>query len=375
MSMTASSSASSSSSSAPAQAQAASATVLDLYSVRDAARLFSVTESRLRYWIQTGFVRPSVRQGGRFYYTFADLVGLKAAVELLGAGVPLQRVRRALAGLRGALPERVAETSRLRVSSDGETLVVVDDGSTWEPESGQLVMTFALTSLAGQIAERLPAPEPERDPAVESEWVEGARAATETEGDAAATAAAEGESAIGAEVGAATAGAEEAQPAPSPATRSQRVSSGYQAFLDGCRAEDRGDLELAESCYRRALAIEPSQAAAHTNLGNLCLRRGDRLAAQDAYQRALELEPEQAEARFNLANLLDEAGETELAVAELRAVCTRHPGFADAHYNLGLLLVRLGGLSQAQQHLEHYLTLDASSEWAAHARALLDQVG
>ena len=87
--------------------------VLELYSVRDAARLFGLAESRLRYWIQTGFVRPSVRQGGRFYYTFSDLVGLKAAVELLGAGVPQPRVRAApRVACTSALPERVEPHAR-----------------------------------------------------------------------------------------------------------------------------------------------------------------------------------------------------------------------------------------------------------------------
>jgi tetratricopeptide (TPR) repeat protein len=307
-------------------------TVLELYSIRDAARLFRVPDSRLRYWIQTGFVRPSLRQGGRFYYSFSDLVGLKAAVELLAAGVPLVRVRKALAALKGALPAGVAASSRLRVASDGETLVVVSDGTAWEPQSGQLVMSFAIASLGGQVAEM-------RARAAEEEPEEGAPEVVEG--------------------------------GPTEPVR----TSAYQSFLDGCRAEEAGDLDLAEICYRRALDAEPSLAAAHTNLGNLAFRRGDRPAARRAYERALDLDPDQPEARFNLANLLDEMGDTEMAVSELRAVCSRHPGFADAHYNLGLLLARLGGISQAQQHLARYVALDPTSEWAAKARDLLAQVG
>jgi tetratricopeptide (TPR) repeat protein len=128
---------------------------------------------------------------------------------------------------------------------------------------------------------------------------------------------------------------------------------------------------LVEGADRILLELEPSLAAAHTNLGNLAHRRGAADEARRAYQRALDLDPDQPEARFNLANLLDEMGETELALAELLAVCSRHPSFADAHYNLGLLLYRLGGLAQARHHLGHYLTLDPSSEWSARARGLL----
>ncbi len=328
--------------------------VLELYSVRDAARLFGLAESRLRYWIQAGFLRPSVRQGGRFYYTFGDLVGIKAAVELLGAGVPMVRVRRALDGLRGSLPQRVAPTSRLRVLSDGETLVVVEDGTAYEPHSGQLVMSFAVSSLGGHLA-RLGSVRDETP-------VQGAAGADEsgpTASDATPT--------------------DVAVPqAPSPgwdATEPNRAPSAYQHFLAGCRAEDGGDLVLAEKCYWRALELEPSLAAAHTNLGNLAHRRGSVDDARRSYQRALDLDPDQPEARFNLANLLDEMGETDLALAELLAVCSRHPAFADAHYNLGLLLYRVGGAAQARHHLGQYLSLDSQSEWARRAKDLLTACG
>ena len=300
--------------------------VLELYSIRDAARLFGLAESRLRYWIQTGFVRPSVRQGGRFYYSFADLVTLKAAVELLGAGVPQPRVRAALERLRTQLPEKLGPTSRLKVCSDGETLAVVDDD---RPVDGrQLVMAFAVSSI-GSPARRPTSPPPVAEDAV-------------------------------------------AEPAIWANTEPQRLPTAYQCFLEGCRAEDAGDAPLAELCYRRALELEPSLAAALTNLGNLCYARGETAAARRAYEHALELEPDQPEARYTLANLLDDAGDTDLAVAELRAVCSRHPGFADAHYNLGLLLYRLGGVAQARHHLGQYLAIDPSSEWSTRARSLLE---
>ena len=53
--------------------------MMDLYSVKDVARIFAVQESRLRYWMQVGFVGPTVRKKGKFYYTFGDLVAVRAA--------------------------------------------------------------------------------------------------------------------------------------------------------------------------------------------------------------------------------------------------------------------------------------------------------
>ena len=67
--------------------------MIELYSIRDVARILAVQESRLRYWTQTGFVGPTVRKGGRFYYTFMDLVAVKSAKDLLAADVSLQAAR------------------------------------------------------------------------------------------------------------------------------------------------------------------------------------------------------------------------------------------------------------------------------------------
>jgi tetratricopeptide (TPR) repeat protein len=301
--------------------------VTELYSIRDVSRLFALQESRLRYWMQTGFVGPTVRKGGRFYYTFADLVGIKAAKDLLAAGLSLQQVRKNLEALRTALPPGTEPAARLRICSDGETIVAVADDVGFEPKSGQVVMAFALPALAGQVAElRAEAAAP--PPAVPA-------------------------------------------PVDEEPTEANVGLTAYRCFCEAAAAEDAGDLETAEHLYRQALDLQPTLAAARTNLGNLCYRRGEVAEARAHYERALEEEPHQAEARYNLGNLLEDLGETELAIAELRRVTLAAPDFADAHYNLGLLLARVGGLTQAQRHLERYLELDTGGEWAERARGYL----
>ena len=50
--------------------------MIELYSIRDVARILALQESRLRYWTQVGFIGPTVRKCGRFYYTFRDLVAV-----------------------------------------------------------------------------------------------------------------------------------------------------------------------------------------------------------------------------------------------------------------------------------------------------------
>ncbi len=304
--------------------------MIELYSVKDTAKIFRQTESRLRYWMQSGFLWPSVRRGGQYFYTFDDLIAVRTAVELLDSGLSVQKVRKAVAELRKELPEGVQPTAKLRVCSDGKNVVVMKDDVAYEAESKQVVMAFALSSIHSQIAEILPM-RPRN-----------------------------GESAV-----------PQAIEAQNEQTQKQELPSAYQLFLHACSAEASGDLAMAEKHLRQCLALESSMAAAHTNLGNLLHLQGNIQGAKDEYDLALRHEPNQPEARFNLANILEEMGSRDMAIAEYRHVCSRSPNFADAHFNLGVLLAEVGGKAQAQEHLSEYLRLDQESEWAEQARRFM----
>lgn len=310
----------------------------ELYSIKDTARIFGIHHSRLRYWITTGFISASVKRGGRLYYRFEDLISVKAALELLEAGLSMQRVRKHLDELRAILADDSKPVQHLRFCSDGDTVVAVDEGVAFEPSSGQVVMSFAVDSLRSRVAEVFELRSP---PSV------GARPQPIADADSVPL------------------------PIDDDPTVVNESMSAYDLFLEGVAAEERGDEIAAEVSYQRALELEPSLAAAHTNLGNIYYRRNQIDAARIAFEAALDCEPTQPEARYNLANLLDDTGETEHAIAELRRVCRTNPDFADAHYNLGLILARVGGVAQARTHLEQYLALDPRSEWADRGRSFL----
>src|ERR1041385_386946 len=93
--------------------------MIELYSIRDVSRILAVQESRLRYWTQTGFVGPTVRKGGRFYYTFPDLLAAKAAKDLLTTGMRRHRGRKNVGALKPAWPDDTHPMTRLRVCCDG----------------------------------------------------------------------------------------------------------------------------------------------------------------------------------------------------------------------------------------------------------------
>ena len=302
--------------------------MIELYSIRDVSRILAVQEARLRYWMQTGFVGPTVRKGGRFYYTFPDLLAVKAAKDLLETGMPLQRVRKNVEALKQALPGDTHPTTKLRVCCDGETIVALADDVAFQPIGGQVVMAFTVPSFGEHVMQTLAMPRVEAVP----------------------------------------------QTVEDHPTEANGGTTAYRYFVEACAAEDRGESDTAEHLFRQALDLEPHMSAALTNLGNLVYRQGELHEARSLYERALDHEPAQPEARYNLANLLEDLGETELAISELRRVCASAPEFADAHYNLGIMLAQVGGTTQARQCLERYLELDAASDWAQHARTFLAQM-
>ena len=255
-----------------------------------------------------------------------------ARKDLGEAGLPLQKIRRSVEALRKALPGDTHPASRLRVCSDGETIVALADDVAFQPIGGQVVMAFTVPSFGEHVAEVLAMPRV-------------------TPSDDAAP-----------------------RPVEDSPTEANGGTTAYRYFVEACAAEDRGDSATAEHLFRQAIDLEPRMAAALTNLGNLVYRQGELEEARRLYERALDHDPSQPEARYNLGNLLEDLGETELAVAELRRVCAAAPEFADAHYNLGIMLAQLGGTAQARQHLERYLELDAASDWAGHARSYLEQI-
>ena len=329
--------------------------MIELYSVKETAKIFGLKPSQLRYWTQTGFVSPTVRRGGRLFYTFRDLVGVKAAKELLASGIPMAKARPSLEALRRDLPQAVHPTMPLTICSDGSQLEISRED---DPAStNDVVVAFRLSTLASHIAEVLKRPhtakpKPQDEARATVVELRSVPKTTSTAGDT---------------------GQEGAVPksVAGSNTEPHAQPSAYECFRTGYTSERGGELETAEAWYLRALSQEPSLAAAHTNLGNVLYERGEHQRARQAYETALDYDPDQPEARYNLGNLLDEIGETELAIAELRQVVSRHPEFADAHYNLGLVLYRVGGQAQARAHLTRYLELDGDSEWSSRARAFL----
>ena len=101
-------------------------------------RVLGVSRRQLQYWAETDLVAPSARTpGGHRRYTFEDLVALRAAKQLIDAGVSVQRIRHSIGSLKRILPEVQKPLSELVLVATGDLVLVLHGGSTFEAVSGQ----------------------------------------------------------------------------------------------------------------------------------------------------------------------------------------------------------------------------------------------
>jgi tetratricopeptide (TPR) repeat protein len=142
-------------------------------------------------------------------------------------------------------------------------------------------------------------------------------------------------------------------------------------FAAAQAAEERGDAANAERHYRRAMKLDPADAAAPFNLGNVLRAAGRPLEAETAYRAAAKADPDFALAWYNLADVLDEQRRTKEAIDCLERAIEADPSFADAMFNIGLFHQRLDQHAEAAAWWRRYLALDASSPWASRARRAL----
>ncbi|HET9579571.1 MAG TPA: protein arginine N-methyltransferase [Usitatibacter sp.] len=116
---------------------------------------------------------------------------------------------------------------------------------------------------------------------------------------------------------------------------------------------------------KKAVALAPGDAEAHSNLGSILGDLGRFDEAEASFRRALKIDPYSAEALYHLGIALNFLGRPDEAAASFRKVLKMKPGFADAHLNLAGTLKVLGRMDEA---LPHYRSALAASPSMLAAR-------
>lgn len=274
------------------------------YNASQAARLLDLPVSRIREFVKAEFIHPRRGPRGEYRFSFQDLVLLRTAKELSSELSP-RKVKRALKKLQDQLP-RGRDLSTVRITAEAETVVVRDERSKWNPESGQTLIDFEVADLAAEVVP------------LALEAAEAAR-----EGD-------------------------------------EELTSDDWYEL-GCDLETH-EPEQARDAYRRALEFAPLHADAHLNLGRILHEAEDVEAAKDHYRLALEGRPRDATAAFNLGVAYQDLNRIPDAIRAYTNAIEWDSRYADAHYNLSQIYEETGRSQMALRHLYRYRRLTGEIE-------------
>ena len=137
---------------------------------------------------------------------------------------------------------------------------------------------------------------------------------------------------------------------------------------------DLGRPEDALAACDEAVALEPGRASAHVNRGSALLDLGRPRDALAACDRALAVDPGNAVAHVNRGNALLDLGRPEDALAACDQAIALNPGNASSHVSRGDALQHLGRPKDALAAYDRALALDPGSAAAHNNRgnALID---
>jgi tetratricopeptide (TPR) repeat protein len=283
----------------------------DLFTCSEIARLLGMSPTRLRSLDRSGVVSPSGRRRGRRAYTFQDLIALRAAQTLLDRKVRLRDVSRTIEVLKQSLPKVTRPLAELRVLSDGRRVVVrSQDGTAFEPLTGQLVLDLEVRSLRDDVVRVL-----------------------------------------------------------RPTAGRERARTAYELYLRASQLDENpATMVEAAQLYEEAIQIDPWLAIAYTNLGNIRFRSNDPDGAERLYRKALDMDPNQPEAQYNLGYVMLESGLPESAIPLFEGALAADPKFSDAYFNLAMALEEVGESSRARTYWRNYIELEPTGAWTEIAR-------
>ena len=123
-------------------------------------------------------------------------------------------------------------------------------------------------------------------------------------------------------------------------------------FAAGEEALRSGNLSAARQAFGEVLAADPANAAAHANLGIVCMRRREWASALSELQRAAALAPQVPEIRLNIGLIYFRQADYAHAVPAFESVVKDNPEREQSRYLLGLSYFLLDRYPECARALE-----------------------
>jgi tetratricopeptide (TPR) repeat protein len=157
----------------------------------------------------------------------------------------------------------------------------------------------------------------------------------------------------------------------------------YDCYYNiGYAHAQKKEFEQAEASFKKALELKADYVEAYNGLATVYNAQKKFDDAQAASQKAAELASAagtaggggSVDALYNQGVIAWNAGKAEDAKSSFEKAIELNPSHADSHYQLGMCYVNLGKLPEAAGMFEKYLTLAPDGQYAAQAKALVEQL-
>ncbi len=112
------------------------------------------------------------------------------------------------------------------------------------------------------------------------------------------------------------------------------------------------DTGNAINLYERLIVLEPDNAGAHLDLGNLYIDQGNYDEAIEVLEIGLDRSPEVNSLKFALGRAYKASGEYDSAIDQFNQVINRNRYNYEAHYQLGLIYYAQGEIDKAVESLD-----------------------
>jgi tetratricopeptide (TPR) repeat protein len=260
------------------------------YTLRRVQAMLGLSRSIVAGLIAEGFVVPTRGRRNEWRFTFQDLMLLRTAHALQASKIPPRRILRSLARLKAALPDELPLTG-LRITAIGADVAVRGRDGRWQSDSGQLLMDFEVAPLAGSVA--VLAREPSAQAPGAAAWFERGAALEATDPAAAEQAYREALA---------------------------RAPDLAEAYLNlGAMWCEAGRFDELARLSEQAVQHCPDSALIHFNRA-VALDHLERLPeAAASYERSLALDPTLADAHYNLGRLREQLGDKRGALRHFSA--------------------------------------------------------
>ena len=143
-------------------------------------------------------------------------------------------------------------------------------------------------------------------------------------------------------------------------------------YLLGVVQLSQGETGEAISRLREAWRRNPDYFPAAVKLGEALLEAGDPTQSEKVFLEALARRPESPLALYGLGRALAAQKKTEEAIGRFEEACSLFPGFGSAHYSLALAYRDAGRSGPARQHMGLYQ--ENRNRWPPLGDLLLDSV-